>query len=130
TAELLRGILTEARRPPLERLRALVHAFLRSECEEAAIRVALADAAPLYRDAPEAQEARASGRRTIEAFMREALPSGSDATRAVAGELVMTTLSAVGKHFSGRSRTPAEIAAYADALADMLCAYLKDAGRP
>ena len=130
TTELLRGILTDVRRPPLERLRALVHAFLRSECEEAAIRVALADAAPLYRDAPEAQEARASGRRTIEGFMREALPSGSDATRAVAGELVMTTLSAVGKHFSGRVRTPAEIAAYADALADMLCAYLKDAGRP
>ena len=42
-------------RPPLERLRTLVHAFIRSECEEAAMRVALNDAAPLYRDAPEAQ---------------------------------------------------------------------------
>ena len=35
-------------RPPFERLRALVHAFFRSECEEAELRVALSDAAPLY----------------------------------------------------------------------------------
>src|SRR6476619_540132 len=60
TTELLRGILADVERSPSERLRTLVHAFIRSECDEAAIRVALNDAAPLYRDAPEAQEARAS----------------------------------------------------------------------
>jgi AcrR family transcriptional regulator len=65
TTDLLRGILEDVRRPPLERLRTLVHAFLRSECDEAAMRVALNDAAPLYRDAPEAMEARASGDRTV-----------------------------------------------------------------
>ena len=52
TSDLLRGILEDIDRPPLERLRSLVHAFIRSECEEAAMRVALNDAAPLYRDAP------------------------------------------------------------------------------
>src|ERR1700678_548572 len=52
TSALLTGILADATRPPLERLRALVHAFIRSECDEAAVRVALDDAAPLYRDAP------------------------------------------------------------------------------
>lgn len=61
TGGLLRTILEDGQRPPLERLRALVHAFIRSECEEAEVRVALNDAAPLYRDAPEAHEARASG---------------------------------------------------------------------
>ena len=61
TSDLLRVILEDAQRPPLERLRALVHAFIRSECDEAAIRVALDDAAPLYRNAPEARKARASG---------------------------------------------------------------------
>jgi hypothetical protein len=35
-----------------------VHAFARSECDEAAVRIALDDAAPLYRDAPEAKVAR------------------------------------------------------------------------
>src|ERR1700712_2912157 len=35
TAALLQSILAASERPPLERLRAMVHAFLRSECEEA-----------------------------------------------------------------------------------------------
>ena len=125
TSDLLRGILEEVDRPPLERLRALVHAFIRSECEEAAMRVALNDAAPLYRDAPEAREARASGDRTMQAFMREALPKASEATRALAGKLITTTFSKVGKQFSENPRTPAEIETYAEAMADMFCAYLR-----
>ena len=125
TSDLLRCILEDVDRPPLERLRALVHAFIRSECEEAAMRVALNDAAPLYRDAPEAREARASGDRTMQAFMREALPQASERTRALAGELITTTLSKVGKQFSESPRTPAEIETYAEAMADMFCAYLR-----
>jgi AcrR family transcriptional regulator len=125
TAALLRGILEDVRRPPLERLRTLVHVFIRSECDEAAVRVALDDAAPLYRDAPEAREAKASGARTVEVFMHEALPKASAATRALAGDLITTTLSAVGKHFSETPRSLTEIEAYADAMADMFCAYLK-----
>jgi AcrR family transcriptional regulator len=128
TSQLLRDILEDAARPPLARLRTLVHAFIRSECEEAAIRVALNDAAPLYRDAPEAREARASGDRIIQAFMREALPEASEAVRAVAGDLITTTFSAVGKEFSESPRTPAEIESYAEAMADMCCAYLESLG--
>ena len=124
TAEMLRGILEDTRRAPPERLRLLVHAFIRSECDEAAIRGALADAAPLYRDAPEAQAARVSGTDTVRAFIREALPEAPDATRDLAGELITTTLSTVGKRFSESPRTAAEIEAYAEAVADMLCAYL------
>jgi AcrR family transcriptional regulator len=129
TSDLLRGILKDVQRPPLERLRSLVHAFIRSECEEAAMRVALNDAAPLYRDAPEAKEARTSADDTVRAFMQEALPEASEATRALAGDLIKTTLSAVGKHFSESPRTRAEIEAYGKAMADMLCAYLESLGR-
>ncbi|WP_342235920.1 TetR family transcriptional regulator [Inquilinus sp. OTU3971] len=128
TSDLLRTILEDRRSPPQERLRTLVHTFLRSECEEAAMRMALADAAPLYRDAPEAREVKESGRRSVEVFMREALPEASDATRALAGDLITATLSAVGKQFSETPRTAAEITAYADAMADMVCAYLKGLG--
>ncbi len=126
TGDLLRSILEDAGRPPLDRLRRLVHAFVRSECEEAAIRVALNDAAPLYRDAPEAQAVKASGERKMHAFMREVLPEASKATRALAGDLIKTTLSQVAKHFSESPRTQAEIHAYADAMSDMFCAYLRD----
>ncbi|WNG26838.1 TetR/AcrR family transcriptional regulator [Cystobacter fuscus] len=128
TSELLSGILEDVRKPPLERLRLLVHAFIRSECEEAGMRVALNDAAPLYRDAPEAREARSSVDRTFQAFMREVLPEATKATRALAAELVTTTLSAVGKDFSESPRTPAEIEAFAGAMADMFCAYLEGLG--
>jgi AcrR family transcriptional regulator len=131
TSSLLRLILEDGTRPPLERLRDLVRAFVRSECEEAAMRVALNDAAPLYRDAPEAREARASGERVMEVFMRDALPAAPDSARALAADLITTTMSKVGKHFSESPRTPAEIETYAEALADMFCAYLESlAGAP
>lgn len=129
TSDLLRSILEDRHKPPLERLRTLVQAFVRSECEEAAMRVALNDAAPLYRDAPEAREARAAGDRSVQMFMREVLPAASEAQRALAGELIVTTLGAVGKQFSESPRTEAEIQAYADAMAEMFCAYLKEIAR-
>lgn len=128
TAEMLRGILEDAGRPPPERLRALVRSFIRSECEEAATRVALGDAAPLYRDAPEARKARAAGRSFMRAFMREVLPRASAAERALAGELIATTLGAAGKSFSETARTAAQIEAYAGAMADMFGAYLASLG--
>ena len=128
TSGLLRGILEDAQRPPLERLRLLVHAFVRSECEEAAMRTALATAAPLYRDAPEAQQAREEGKRAVRRFMREVLPDAPVATRTLAGNLIKTTLSAGGKEFSETPRSAAQIHAYADAMADMFCAYLQGLG--
>lgn len=129
TTELLSGILKDTRRPPFERLHALVHAFIRSECEEADMRVALNDAAPLYRDAPEAQRAKASGEGTVQVFMQEVLPAAPEETRILAGDLITTTLSEVGKQFSESARTPVEIEAYADAMADMFCAYLENLRR-
>jgi AcrR family transcriptional regulator len=129
TGDLLRDILEDASQPPFERLRALVHAFIRSECDEAAVRVALGDAAPLYRDAPEAREAKASGNRAMQVFLSEALPNVADAARALAGDLISKTLSEVGKSFSETERSAAEIEVFADAMADMFCAYLNELAR-
>ncbi|WP_281016509.1 MULTISPECIES: TetR family transcriptional regulator [unclassified Minwuia] len=129
TTDMLSAILDDGTRPPFERLRTLVHAFIRSECDEAAVRVALNDAAPLYRDGPEAQEVRAAGDRIFDTFMREVLPGTTNAMRDLAGDLITTTLSTVGKSFSERSRTPTEIKAHADAMADMFCAYLQSLQR-
>ena len=128
TTDLLCGILEDVEQPPLQRIRTLVQAFIRSECEEAAVRGALNDAAPLYRDAPEAREARAKADRTVQAFTRETLPEAPDAVLAVAADLIRTTLSSVGANFSEKERTSAEIDAYSDALADMFCAYLRSLG--
>ncbi|UPG92446.1 TetR family transcriptional regulator [Luteibacter aegosomatissinici] len=131
TSDMLAATLADDGRPPFERLRRLVHAFIVSECDEAAMRVALDDAAPLYRDAPEARAAKASGERAFHTFMVEALPGATDETRSMAVRMVVATLSGVGKDFSSSPREPAEIASFSDAMADMFCAWLGDlqAGR-
>jgi AcrR family transcriptional regulator len=125
TSGLLRSILEDRARPPLDRLRAAVHAFIRSECDEAAVRVALDDAAPLYRNAPEAHAAKASGSRVILSFLEEVLPTASEEERLLAGDLIGTTMSQVGKTFSETSPSLHDVGRYADAMADMFCAYLK-----
>ncbi|WP_053269051.1 TetR family transcriptional regulator [Pseudomonas chlororaphis] len=129
TTQMLRSILEDLGKAPLERLRVLVRVFIQSECEEARMRVALNDAAPLYRHAPEAQAVKTQGERIFQAFMEEALPDAPQATRALAADLITTTLSSVGKEFSETPRSAAEIQTYADAMADMFCAYLTQLAR-
>jgi hypothetical protein len=62
--------------------------------------------------------------------MREVLPDATKTTRRLAGELIKSTLSAVGKEFSESAHTPREIARYSDAMADMFCAYLTKLAEP
>ncbi|ULU23879.1 TetR family transcriptional regulator [Dyella terrae] len=129
TTGLLRDILEDVRKSPLDRLRTLVHTFIHSECEEARMRTALNDAAPLYRDAPEAREAKASGSGIINRFMQEVLPRAPESTQALASDLITRTLGAAGKEFSEQPRTKSEIDAYSEAMAAMFCAYLKSLDR-
>ncbi|BAE73880.1 Nucleoid occlusion factor SlmA [Sodalis glossinidius str. 'morsitans'] len=124
TTEMLRRILEEVGRPPLDRLSTLVHSFIQSECEEVAMRVALNDAASLYRDAPEAQQAKAAGDIVFQTFMREVLPGASQATLVQAGELITTTLSTVGHAVSENARSPKAVNRWAEGMADMFCAWL------
>ena len=126
TTDMLSRILVNREKTPFERLRLLVQTFIRSECEEAQMRVALNDAAPLYRDAPEALAVKATGKDIVQVFMREALPDVPPVARRLAGDLIVGTLGAAGKQFSETPRTDTEIASYADAMADMFCAYLAD----
>jgi AcrR family transcriptional regulator len=129
TSDLLGRILGDTERQPLARLREAVKAFFRSERDEAQLRVALGDAAPLYRNASETQEQRAKGKRRSAAFMKEALPNATIATRALAADVVMTTMSTVGKTISERAKSSAEVDAFAEATSDMVCAYLEKLAR-
>lgn len=128
TGAMLRDILQRTDRPPLQRLRTLVQAFIQSECDEAQMRGALDDAAPLYRDAPEVEQARSGADAAMLAFMAETLPEASPAQRQLAVDLIHTTLGATGREFSSVPRTAVEISTYADAVADMFCAYLQQLG--
>jgi AcrR family transcriptional regulator len=124
TGELLRSILADQSRPPLERLRATVQAFFLSEWEEAALRVALGDAAPSYRKAPEVKAHRKAGQEHSRRFMAELLPNATPKERRFATDFVMTTMKVMGKKVSEQSRSRAEVEAWAEAMGEMLCAYL------
>ncbi|MCE1186225.1 MAG: TetR family transcriptional regulator [Rhodocyclales bacterium] len=124
TTALLIRLLEEPGLPPFTRLSNLVRAFIQSECAEAPMRIALDDAAPLYRDAPETREIRIQADQACARFMAEALPTASAATRQRATELITISLSAGGKAFSSQPRSAAEIDAFTQDMAAMFCAYL------
>lgn len=124
TTAMLRDILNDNSKHPLTRLRVLVHAFIQSECDESAMRVALNDAAPLYRDAPEALAAKSEGDKIYQVFMQEVLPGTPEEVLLQASELIITTLGSVGHAFSESPRTQQEIKSWADSMADMFCAYI------
>jgi AcrR family transcriptional regulator len=128
TGELLDRIMDDATHEPEQRLREMVVAFFRSEWEEAELRTALGDAAPAYRDAPEVAEHRRAGRRRSRRFMAQLLPQATPQVRRFAGELVMGVTSSMGKNISERARSAPEVEAWAVAIGDMLCAYLRDQG--
>jgi len=125
TMSQLERILSNLNTPAPQRLRAAVRTFFRSECDEAAFRGALEEAAPLYREAPEARAHAEEGRHLMERFMRNALPSASARERAFAADLVGIVMSSAGKMISVQNRSRAEVDALADAVGDMFCAYLE-----
>jgi AcrR family transcriptional regulator len=124
TGDLLNSILTDMSLAPLDRVRATVLAFFLSEWEEAALRIALGDAAPSYRKAKEVKEHRKEGRERSQQFVRELLPDASAKDRRFAADVVMTTMSVVGKKVSEQARSRAEVEAWGQAMGEMLCAYL------
>jgi len=121
----LRRILSDKGIPPLERLRTATRMFFRSECEEAAFRTALEEAAPLYREVPESRAHAEEGRRLMADFMKDALPGVTARERAALADLVGTILSATGKAISSQNRSNSEVDALAMAIGEMLCCYLE-----
>ncbi len=129
TTGLLERILADSSLPPPERLRSAVRTFFRSECDEAQLRVALADAAPLYRDAPETRAHRKKATRGVLAFMREVLPGLGAKEHAFAVDVIATAMSAIGEKISEQGRSRAEVDAFAAAMGDMFCSFLDGLAR-
>ena len=125
TGSQLEAIMTDTTLPPFERLRSLVLTFFRSECDEAELRLALSDAAPLYRDAPETREHHRDGSRRFQAFTRELLPDVPAKERNFAVGLIKTAMSAIGKTVSEEGHSRAHVDRLAHATGDMFCAYLE-----
>jgi AcrR family transcriptional regulator len=125
TGRLLEGILGDVRFDAAKRLRRAMLAFFRTEFDEAPLRRALGDAAPLYRDAPEARDHRRRGLPVLHTLVAEAAPALSPRRRSIAVELYVSLLSAMGKHVSETARSRAEVDRRGAVTADMFLAYLR-----
>jgi AcrR family transcriptional regulator len=125
TGQSLEAIMADTAMPPPERLKRLVKVFFQSECEEAAFRVALADAAPMYRDAPESKTHSSEHAKRFLKFVTEALPHADNQQRAFCADLIKTMISAIGEKISEQERTAGNVEQVAAAVGDMLCAYLQ-----
>jgi AcrR family transcriptional regulator len=125
TRAMLEAILGDASRHPMDRVRSMVEAFFRTEYDEAALRKALDDAAPLYRTSPEALERKAATMTFALSFIQEALPGVSEADQALAARMLLTTMSTLGESVSERAQSIDEVDAWGREVAEMLCAYLE-----
>ncbi|CAM3821535.1 division inhibitor protein [Vibrio aerogenes CECT 7868] len=125
TATMLKQILEETSLCYTVRVQRLVYAFIKSECDEAKIRMALSDAAPLFRDSPEAGIIGAEMQTVCSAFISGILPASDSTTQTMATNVLRMTVSAVGKRFSEAPRTTEEISAFAQHVSTMLIAYLE-----
>jgi AcrR family transcriptional regulator len=123
TTTLLEKILAPSATPPLTRLRQAIRAFFQSEWDETELRVALEDAAPLYRAAPEAQVHRKNANRFVESFVAELFPAASKKERVFAMDVLKTTMSAISKQISEEGRTRAEVETFTDVVGDMIASY-------
>jgi hypothetical protein len=104
------------------RLRDALRAFFKSEVDEAPLRRALGEAAPLYADTPEADEQRKRSMPILLALLDEAAPGISVRRRSFAAELYVASTASLGKHVSETPRTAAEVDAWAAATADIFLA--------
>jgi AcrR family transcriptional regulator len=126
TAASLDAILGNTALPPAQRLRETMRAFFLSECDEAPLRLALDGVAASFRDSAESHEMRRRGRKIVDAFLAVAAPAADGKQRAFAADLLFTMMSGMGKAVSERGpQSHAAVHRWADAISDMLFAYLQ-----
>ncbi|HET9960040.1 MAG TPA: TetR family transcriptional regulator [Polyangiaceae bacterium] len=126
TAALLWEMLADPSIEPLARLRRVVTTFFRSEQQEAELRGALDEAGALFRSSPEARRLQVKTRRHLTEFVRQAVPHASKAEAALIAEVVGNSLWTSAEAVTTQTRARSAIDAYADAMADMYCAYLRE----
>lgn len=88
------------------------------------MRVALADAAPFYRDAELEHDPRDRGTLVLRDFMSEVAPDVGEDREEVAMATIKMTMSEMGRRISEERDLSARSEVYADAVADMFCAYI------
>lgn len=125
TSALLESILRDTRLAPAERLRRSMREFFRTERAEAPLVRAIEHTATALDEDFELTEHRARGYPALSKLIGELAPGATPTQRKHAAELYKATKSALGRHFADTVTSQAELDMWADAVADMLLAYLR-----
>lgn len=128
TSAILEDILGDRQKSPENRLRLLVYSFVKSECDEASVRIALNDASPFYRDTEEAIDTKMKSKKAMEKFVIEIMLEENTEKCEFLSDMLIRVFSSFGKDFSEIPHSKSEIEQYSNALADMLLAYLHSQG--
>ena len=114
---------------PEARLRAALRYFFQTEVDEAELRVALADASGLIREAHETQELMHRAQHDLRRFVAELAPTASRADRAFAAELALVSFGAIAEHCSEAPPATRALHRWADATAAMIAGWVTAMGR-
>jgi len=117
TGSTMGALLGDPATPPEERLGAMIHQFFQSEA-------ALHAAAPSCVEVPESRAGRELSKAIVQSFIVETAPLASPRQRRFAGELLFTTITAVGKQLAQQHPDAAEVARWSDEITQMLIGYL------
>lgn len=124
TNDRLQGIIENKHQPALERLERLIRTFIESEFEEALIRMALENEAPFYHKEPEATQAHTLGQININNFIKELLPHSSNDHQIIVSDILMMTLSSMGKNLSIESYNETQVSTYVSVVYTMFSHYI------
>lgn len=129
TSAMLDAILRDDRLSAEQRLRTSMRAFFRTERDEAPLLRALEHAAVTYDEVVELADHHARAYPVLLRLIGELAPQATPAQRKRIATLYKATKSALGRHFADTARTQAELDGWADAVADMLLAYVRQLPR-
>jgi AcrR family transcriptional regulator len=124
TRKTVEAIMDQQGKPPWERFSEAVHAFFKTEAEEAELRKALSDAGAYYDDTPEFRAFRQKGQARLRAFVRELYPQLSRKELEFRAAFLAVVVTSVAEEITSRSTSLPVIERWADETIAML------SGRP
>ena len=118
-------ILEEIETPTRERVVRAIDRFFETEADEAELRLALQDAAVLYRDSREFRTHMSRVAERVSRFLNEAWPAGRARSQTLefAAHFVVVVVSATAEEVTNRGAGRAELRKWSRACSAMLCDY-------
>lgn len=127
TSGLLLAMMADRRYSPAQRLRRTIHAFFRSEAEEATLRKALVETGVSMDDLEHFIQLKEDIFSKTEDFLAEIKSGLTPRRRRFLARFIFTTISSLAEDVTNEAHSPAEIDRWASSCGDMVLAFLAEA---